>query len=267
MLVGHVHPAQGPGRAGDPGHRPRRDLRAVPLPTGLPGPGAATRWPKFRDVNCREIARRRSADRVDHLPRRLPEAGARRHQPGRPATPWPTCTSTDPAPALDRGAGRCDEVTRLLACGPAARRSASAVDRVPRARADPDRARRGAASSVLAEALVPRASRFSAQVAITLAGLVAALVDGRRCCTAPRSTTAAGALSVDGVGSVPAGLDPAAGDAVGAADRRAQRRRRQPDRRVRGGRRRLARRPRPVAERPGPDRGLPARAVRGLRAC
>ena len=42
---------------------------------------------KFRDLNVREIARGRAADRADHVPRRLPEAAARHHQPGRAVHP------------------------------------------------------------------------------------------------------------------------------------------------------------------------------------
>ena len=53
--------------------------------------------------------------------------------------------------------------------------------------------------SVLAEALLPRASRFSAQVAITLLGLGAALVMVGTL-HGTRVTTASRALSIDGVG-------------------------------------------------------------------
>ncbi len=39
VLVGHVHPAQGPGDPRHDRHHPGRDLRAVPVPAHVPGHG------------------------------------------------------------------------------------------------------------------------------------------------------------------------------------------------------------------------------------
>ena len=237
----HVHPAQGAGDPRHHRHHPGRALRAVPLPAH----DAGRRQREGREVPRPQRARGlrgRPADRADPVPRRLPEAGARRDQSRRSRATLHDVGKTDPAPGI-RHRSRRSEVS----CSPPlpAQLTIAALDRLPRAVADPHRARRRAASACWSRRSSRATSATPRSSALTVAGLVAALVAVIAACHGTSVVTAvAGALAIDGAGLFLQGTILVLAIVAAAADRRAQRRRRrQPDRGAGRGRRRIAARP------------------------
>ena len=119
---------------------------------------------EFRDLDVgREVVRGRPADRADPVPRRLPEAGARRDQPGGRRATMQDVGQTDPAPAVPAGAQNGGDRVTLGAAGGATPITAPSLA-YARAAADADRVRRGLRRRAGRGVRAARASRHAVQL-------------------------------------------------------------------------------------------------------